>query len=433
MKRVLCILSCLTGAVLAMPATGLALSDSYSAGFYTRGVDAASYIDQSGAVIDPFYLPAKTWAFLPRISLAVTHEDNVFLEPQGTNAATYVEVVPGLLTIWGRPAGNHLFADYGLILPIYESEQGVNDNPSHLLRLGAVYQTGRSQVGGQVGYRQLEDVDAVVGARIAKQDYIGDLSVEHRVTGKSSVGALGRLERHTFDSDDYADYDHYYGAGRYYRRVSAKSQAFLQAGVGRDDPLEEKDADIGADFYDLSLGLQGQQSPKFNTSGRVGYMWRQYDEETRDHFEHWIASLQAESTPFGLTIFSAELYADIRPAIDSDPTDTVDQGVVGRISRRLFIERLRGNASITFGRVDYTGQPPDGSIEAGGDPLVYDGRRDGYWGFSLGVDWWTKNQFSIGLDYAYTEREGSRNAGDELQDATSYEAGRWNLRASWNY
>ena len=354
MKPAVAILVGMVGAAFAAPAVGWAADDGYAAGFYTRGVDAASYIDQGGAVIDPFYVPAKTGALLPRVSLSITHEDNVFLDPTNGTAGTAVSLVPGLMAIWGRPAGNHVYADYGLILPIYESEAGWNDRPSHLLRLGSVYRTGKSQIQGQLGFRQLEDVDTVVGARVAKRDVLGDLGVEHRLSGKSSAGLQGRVEMHEFDAKNYLDYNRYYGAGRLYRRVSPKSQAFVQGGFGRDDPREESSR-AAADFYDLSLGVRGKQSPKFNAAGRVGYMWRAYDDESRDGFAHWIASLKTESSPFGLSTFSGELYADIRPAIDSDATDVVDQGATFGAARRLFSERLRGNASATFGQIDYSG------------------------------------------------------------------------------
>jgi hypothetical protein len=433
MKRIVPIFGWLAGAVFMVPSAGLGISDSYDSGFYTRGIDAASYMDQGGAVIDPFYIPATTGALLPRVSLAVTHEDNIFLDAKGTNQGTSVTLVPGLLAIWGRPTGNHLYADYGLIIPVYESVKELNDRPSHMLRLGSVYGTGKSQVQGQLGYSQREDVDAVVGARVAKQDFTGDLSVEHRISGKSSVGMQGRVEKHDFDAEDYADYNRYYGAGRLYHRATPKSQVFIQAGIGRDDPRETKDSALGADFYDLSLGVRGKQSPKFNATGRVGYMWRSYDEERRENLEHWIASLRAESSPFGLTTFTGELYADVRPAIDSKETDVVDQGVIGTVSRRMFIERLRGNASATFGRIDYSGKRQAGASAGGEGDRIYDGRSDNYWGFSLGVDWWTRDRFSVGLAYSYIQREGSQNADSATQEATSYEYGRWTLRASWNY
>lgn len=425
MRRSAAILIGLAGAVLAAPRAGMAADDGYAAGFYTRGVDAAAYIDQGGAVVDPFYMPVKTGALLPRVSLSVRHDDNVFLDPTNGTAGTSIALAPGLLGIWGRPSGNHVYADYGMILPVYESETDLKDRPSHLLRLGSVYRTGKSQVQGQAGYRRLEDVDTVVGARVAKEDLYADAGVEHRITGKSSLGLQGRAEIHEFDAEQYVDYNRYYGAGRLYRRMTPKSQGFVQGGIGRDDPRRTADAAAAADFYDLSVGLRGKQSPKFHTVGRVGYMWRTYDDEGRDRYSHWIASLRAESTPFGLTTFSGELAADVRPAIDAAATDVVDQNLVLGATRRLFTERLRGTATATFGQIDYSGAGP----EDGGR----DGRTDRYWGFSLGADWWSKDRFSVGLAYSYMRRDGDIDGDREARDSASYEQGRWNLRASWNY
>ena len=425
LARIPLLLSVLTWA--ASPA-GRAESDTFASGFYTRGVETADYMDQGGAVFNPFYIPARTGALLPRVTLAVTHEDNVFLEPDDGTAATMVNLAAGLLALWGRPAENHVYGDYGVGLPLYNSEKEIQDQPSHMLRLGVVYHTPKSRVNGQAGFRRLEDADLVVGARVVRQDYFGDLSVEHRLSGKSSAGVVGRVERHEYDNGEYVDYDRYYGAGRLYHRLTPKSEGFIQGGLGRDEPQDSAAAASAADFLDLSLGVRGKQSPKFSSSGRVGYMWRTYDLDTRGTYEHWIASLAAHSSPFGLTTLGAELYADVRPAVDETGVDTVDQGVVGTASRRLFTERLQGNASVTFGRVDY-----HGASAAGGDERVFDGRSDNYWGFTLGMDWWTKQHCSLGLAYSYQQRDGSREADSETQAATSYEYGRWTLRASWNY
>ena len=419
------------GAVFAASGSR-AVAGDFGAGFYTRGIAAADYMDQGGSVVDPFYVPAKTGAFLPRVSLAVAHEDNVFLDPEAPKSGTSVSLAPGLLALWGRPTDNHVYADYGLVIPIYESEREMGDRPSHLLRLGGLYRTGKSQIRGELGYRTVEDVDAAAGARIARRDLFADVNVEHRISGKSSAGALGRFERHLFDSDRYLEYDRLYGAGRYYRRASAKSEVFVQAGLGRDEPLETIHASGAADFRDVSLGLRGKHSPKFNSSGRIGYMWRTYDDAAREDFAHWIAAWKAESNPFGLSTFSLEVYADVRPAIDAEGVDVVDQGAVGSVSRRLFWERLRGNASVTLGRIDYSGNGAAGGAD-GDESLVRDDRRDDYWGFSLGVDWWTRQHLSLGLAYSYMERNGSRNGDAAAQDATSYEQGRWTFRASWNY
>jgi hypothetical protein len=427
------ILICWVSAILALTGSSPAQSGSYSAGFYTRGADTAMYLDQGSSVIDPFYIPAQNLSLLPRLSISVLHEDNVFLTPDDQTQGTSVSVVPGLMAIWGRRTASHVYADYGLIVPVYESVKVLNDQPSHLLSLGGTYRTGKSQVHAQVGYRQLEDVDTVVGDRISKQDLIANLSAEYRVSGKSSLGLLGRAEMHEFDLDRYMDYNRYYGAGRLYRRMTAKSDLFLQAGLGRDDPKQQEFEANAAQFYDLSLGIRGKQSPKFNTSGRVGYMFRQYDDETREDLGHWITSLKAESTPFGLSTFTGEIFADVRPAIDSAGTDIIDQGGIATVSRRLFIDRLRGNASIMGGVVDYSGGTTLAVDGTEGEATSLDGRSDNYWGFSVGMDWYTRAHFSVGVNYSYMQRNGDQDGSEAAQESSSYEYARWSLRASWNY
>ncbi|HPR67659.1 MAG TPA: hypothetical protein PLJ99_00040 [Kiritimatiellia bacterium] len=415
----------LVAAWLATSGTALA-ADRYGDGFYTRGVEAAMYMDQGDAVLDPFYVPAKKWAFLPRTTLTLTHEDNLFLDPDEPREGTTVRLAPGLLAIWGRPADNHVYADYGLSIPVHQSEQELDDRPSHLLRLGVVYRTGKSQANLQGGFRHMEDVDAELGARVAKRDLFADLSVEHRVSGKSSLGALARAERHDFDAEEYSDYDRYYGALRCYRRASAKSQVFVQGGFGRDEPRSDGGEANAADFFDLSLGLRGKQSPRFHLGGRAGVMWRQYDAADRPDSEHWIAALNAESTPFGLTTFTAELQADVRPAVDAAGVDAVDRAVIFGASRRLFMERLRGTVSVTFGQVEYIG---GGTTVAADEPVeVTDGQTDDYWGFTAGLDFWTRWNCSLGAAYSYMER--TRGG---AEDDGSYDYGRWTLRASWNY
>jgi len=427
------ILICWVSAILALTGSSLAQGGSYSAGFYTRGADTAMYLDQGSSVIDPFYIPAKNVSLVPRISLSVIHEDNVFLDATNQTQGTSIAVVPGLMGVWGRRTASHLYADYGLIVPVYESVKKLNDQPSHLLMLGGTYRSGKSQVRADLGFRALEDVDTVVGDRISKQDLIANLNVEHRVSGKSSIGALAVAENHTFDLDRYMDYNRYYGAGRLYRKMTGKSEIFLQGGLGRDDPQQPEFEANAANFYDLSLGVRGKQSPKLNASGRVGYMVRQYDEETREELGHWIASLKAESTPFGLSTFTGKIFADVRPAIDSAGTDVIDQGGIATVSRRLFIDRLRGNASIMGGVIDYSSGSSTATDIPVEDGASLDGRSDQYWGFSVGVDWYTRANFSLGVNYSYMQRNGDEGGSEEAQNASSYEYARWNLRASWNY
>jgi len=370
-------------------------------------------MDQGGA-LDPFHVSAKNWALIPRVTLEVTADDNYFMAGDGEEEPlTTVDLIPGALLIYGRPEYNHLYADFGVGLPVYESNARLSEDPTYVITAGGVYKTGKSKMYGRVGHRRDESPSTLAGERVVALDYIGDLGVEHRISTKSSLGLDGSVEFHDFESEGYNDYRRFYGAGRFYHRMTAKSEWFLQAGIGQDDLRESQKGLYGdSTFADISLGMRGKPSPKTGISGRVGYQWRQHDDSTIIDVNHWIASLGADATPFGLSTFSLELLADIRPDITKAGNSSVDQRLILGVNRRLFTERLRGDASVQFGMVDYYGGTKSS--------------EDEYWGFSLGLDWWTRWNLSFGAGYSYTERLSSGIN-------SSYNSGQFTLRASWNY
>ena len=402
-----------------------ASTDYYTAGFFTRGADTAFYLDSGDPVYDPFYVPLERWALVPRLTILGTRDDNLFMSAdRDSTSGTVVQAIPGVALIYGRPEARHVFVDYGAVIPVYEDDDRLDDKLSHLITVGGAYVTAKSHLYGRVGYRRLENVDTLVGARIVKEDYIANLALDYRLSGKTLLGVLGSFDRHEFDAPQYVDYDRYYGAVRVFYETTPRSQAFVQGGVGRDDLSTGADGIGDADFYDVSLGMRGKPTPKTQVSGRVGYQWRTFDDAELDDLEHWIASLYGEANPFGFTTFSSEVYADMRPAVNAAGSTSIDQRWTGSVSRRLFVERLRGNASLFFGRVNYRGAA---------EGFVFDRRRDDYWGYTLGLDWWLKYNISCGLAYSYIENRAARGESQELRDANSYDAHRWHLRLSWNY
>jgi len=387
--------------------------DYYTAGFYTRGPDAAFYIDQGG-VLDPYYVPLQSWSFLPRVTLAVNGSDNYFLTENNKKSVTTARLIPGALLIYGHPEHNHLYVDTSVGIPVYESSSDANDGLSYMIAGGGVYKTGKSQIYGRVGHRRFEGEDLAIGQRIANTDYVGDVGLEHRITTKTSLGALGSVEFHDFDSNSYVNYNRYYGAGRFYHRLTEKTEWFLQGGMGMDD-LSESSKGIYSDalFYDASIGMRGKPTPKTSVSGRVGYRWRTFDDSTISDVDSWIANLGAEATPFGFSTFSAELMSDIRPDITRSGDSIVDQRLTLGVNRRLFTERLRGNASVLLGTADHHGP---GGVST-----------DEYWGYHLGLDWWWRKKLSVGTGYSYSDRWNVKGSG------STYTAGLWSLRMSWNY
>ncbi len=418
---------------LLVAGSGLQAEDRYTAGFYTRGVETTDDLDREDAVFSPDYIALSTkWALVPRITLSTTYENNPTLNANRREEATAIYLVPGALLMYGRRHHNHVYLDSGLILPLYTETDGISEKPSLMLVLGGLFQTEKSSLHARAGYRRIENVDTGAGARIIQDDYTADVALEHTVSQKTSLGLLGNVGRFEFNEAGYTDYWRYYGAGRVYYRVFPRSQLFLQAGLGQDRLDKQEDSLGNATFHDLSVGVRGLRSTKSSIGGRLGYRWR----ETRKaggHYnvEHYIGSLEAKTSPFGVTVFTADLQADIRPAIASSGLATVDQrGTLG-LSRRIYTESVRGHAAVFLGQMDYYGTPQasaDGEVDA-----YYDGRRDVYWGYRVGLDWWTRHNLSLGVFYSYFEQNAARNGLHAIRDVASYDNGRWGGRMSWNF
>ena len=403
-----------TACLLAAGAGAVSRPDYYTAGFYTRGSDTAFYMDQGG-VLDPFYIPAQAWSFVPRVTLEASQNDNFFMAGSGEEAVTTVKLIPGALLIYGRPEHNHLYVDVGMGIPVYNSSSTADSGTDYLITAGGVYKTGMSQVYGRIGHRRMEGANTTYGTRIVHQDYIGDIGLEHRISTKTSLGLNGSAEIHDFGSPGYVNYNRYYGAARFYHRMTEKTEWFLQTGMGIDD-LADAQPGVYSDalFYDVSAGMRGKPTPKTSVSGRVGYRWRTFSDSDIPDIDSWIANLGAEWTPFGFSTFSAELLADIRPDITRSGDSIVDKRLTLGVNRRLFTERLRGDASLLGGQIDH--HDPGGLSE------------DEYWGFNLAIDWWTRWHCSVGAAYSYTDRWNVSGGG-----GTSYQSGQWSLRMSWNY
>src|SRR6056297_3330573 len=104
-------------------ASGLDRPDYYTAGFYTRGSDEVTYVDQGG-VIDPFWIPVGDLVLIPRVTLEVSGDDNYFLNSTNETDTTQVRLMPGALLMYGRPEHNHLYLDTGADIPIDDSVNG---------------------------------------------------------------------------------------------------------------------------------------------------------------------------------------------------------------------------------------------------------------------------------------------------------------------
>ncbi len=397
----------------------------YSSGYYTRGLDTALYLDQPSGIIDPFYVPAREWSVVPRLTLTVTWDDNLFLDSEDPQRAEIIDVIPGVLLIYGRPEKSYLYLDAGTILTLHDSTGNLEDRANYMLTLGSVYRTAKSTINLNGGYRRSENADTVIGERIVETDYIAEAGIEHQLTAKSSGGLLAGAEYSSYEDPELFDHQRHDVEARLYYKATEASDIFARASVGADDvdaPADQGDAE----YVELGAGFRGKQSAKLTITGDVGYQWRTMKQDGREDVEHWTSTLGANYNPFGFTTLYGNIDTTVTPAINSLGQTTIDQRYTAGISRRLFVERLRGNASVFYGTYDYEGVPVDA------DSTNLD-RSDDYFGYNLGLDYFTVHNLSLGLTFSYFENEGNQSGSAEERNRTAYDSGRWVLRASWNY
>lgn len=398
----------------------------YSSGYYTRGLETAVYMDQGSGVIDPFYVPVKDWSLSPRITLTVTWDDNLYLDNDDPQRAELIDVIPGALLIYGNPSQNYIYLDAGVNYSAYDSSKSLENKANYLLTLGTVYRTGKTTLSGSAGYRRAETADTVVGKRIVADDFIVDAGIEHQLTAKSSGAVALSSEFNQYEDPELNDYERQTASLRLFNKVTEASDVYGELGFGRDDIDTAEGHEGDASFTEASVGFRGKQSAKLTVSGAAGYQWRTFQEGDQEDVEHWTSTLGANYNPFGFTTIYGGVGSSLTPAINSLGQTTVDIRYTLGLNRRLFTDRFTGNASVFYGMYDYLGT-------ATGDAAVNNNRQDDYFGYNLGLDYYTVHNLSLGLTFSYFENEGNQNADAEGRDRTAYDSGRWVLRASWNY
>lgn len=393
--------------------TGFAQTDYYTSEFYTRGIERAYDMDRNDRY-EPFHIPLHSWSLLPRMTLSYSQSDNYYLSDSNEISSATVNLVPGAMLVYGRPEHNHVYLDAGMIIPVYEKEQLLENGESYMLLLGGEYSTGKSRISTRIGHRRQERADWQVGERLLLRDYTAAIDLTHSISSKRAIGLGGDYGRYDYSQDRYIDYQRMRATARLYQEFTGRSDVYIQGGIGWDDIDRESPGERGdAEFYDVSLGLRGRVAPKITTDGSVGYRWCDYpDDDNMQSIEEYIANINIEYTPVGYTVLTLALLADIRPDVTGQGDAVLDRRVRVGINRRLFVDRLRGSASLIAGSVDYYGNTA--------------ATDESYRGYQLGLDYLLPADLSVGLGYSYTER-------DRGNEQPGYDYDQWSVRISWSY
>lgn len=365
----------------------------------------------------------------PYAEAVLVYEDNIFLNSADEQDETYSIFTPGAMLVYGSPRGNYLYLDYRADFTSLQ-EFGNSAFDGQALKAGAHFANARIQADASHEYREVRDVDVQVGTRLKRKSNATTLSCDNRISSKTSVGIEGRHLLNRFDDRGYSDYNEYSVAGRAAWQMLPRASLTGRAGHGWVDVDETRDAYGSAQYDEVTIGLAGKPRPRLETSMDVGVQHRYFEDDQIDDITREVGRVRVAANPLERIRVWLTGSASMNPAINADGYTVLDTRGEAGVSRRLFVERLVGGVSVFRGRNEYLGS---GGGEM--DDRVYNGRQDDYWGLKANVDWWIGRYWLIGLGYSYTENDSE--ADEELQmgrgiDPSSYEAGRWTLRASFN-
>lgn len=427
---------------LAVPSgLGLAqediLASSGQGAVFGQGPYAPDGLSIASGAAGAYTLRAKPFKIRPRLSVTLMHEDNVYLENRDSKDSWYVTVAPGLMLLLGDERRNYVYLDYAAGHSTFSSLDD-EDIDTHTVTLLGRYDTGKSALTAWHRYRDVRDVDTLLGTRVTKEEHVSSVEVSRRISSKTSVGVGGRHEDHDYRPDDYADYVQDEASARLYWHARPKTDLFLYGAYGWVE-LESRFGGFGdAEYVETGVGLRGQLRPKVEATGKVGWQRRTFDDDRIEDIEHWTAALRLNAALVERINGSLGVWGRITPAVQEPGLSAIEMRVEPGLSRRLFTDRLVGSASLVFGRVEYEGTVRPVVLGPTEDRVLraYDGREDEFWGFTLGLDWRIARYFSAGVAYSYIENDSSLDDYREDRadiDPASYDAGRWMIRVAFNY
>ena len=430
----LLLLSCRSGSeVLAQGETGAGSGPALGQ-IYGEGASPVSDLSRSGEARERFSLRLGYLQLQPHAEAWYIYDDNVNLSSDSRKGEGYATFAPGAKLLYGNERRNYVYLDYTADFSTL-STPGEGTLFGQTATLFGHYETTRSQATLWHRYREVNDLDTALGARISKTENFSFANLDHRVSTKTTVGALVSHELHNFDDPEYSDYRQYEGAGRLYWSTTPRTELYGEARHGWVD-VDHDGGDYGsAQFTEGSIGIRGKPRPRLTTTGQVGYQHRTFDDSRIKPFSHWVGGGKVEAKPFEFFQTWLGVWCAIRPAANAPGISLIETRIEPGISRRLWTDRLVGSLSGVVGFVDYRGTSDPDAREDQTDARVYDGRRDTFWGYTLNVDWWFAKYWSMGVGYSYIRNESdvdSRQRVGQVPERASYDGGRWMARASFN-
>ena len=294
-------------------------------------------------------------------NVSVAMDDNIYLRATNEADDTIVSFTPGLDFVFGRNAatsGNiyyrHQFLRY--------SDYSQQDTDLANVGINTQYANGKSKLNFGVSFAELAQNDAQVAGFIIDRDLTTvRLSGEIGVSEKTTIGAGANLEKSSYALSSFTDSTVWNVPVDMYFEYSPK----LQASVGyryRNTDLSGVAIDSKDHFF--NVGARGEFTPKLSGQIRIGYVVRDFSNNTDD------SDFGAEAN---LTwAFSEKTSVSLNASSDYNSTPVGASTQVKRIgfsSNTKVTEQLSWNANFSYGMTEYDRREDD--LVSGGFGLAY--------------------------------------------------------------
>lgn len=427
----------LVGCVTVFSAAETADNDYVGAGkpqsAYGWGPYTTEGLALSPRILERFGWPAGPCLLQPYATVTAVYDDNVSLTSSEKKDELYMDFMAGIMLLYKSPTRSHFYIDYSADYTTYD-EKDSDGRPDQTVKVGWRQQGATAQLNLAHEYREVRDVDILVGTRLVRTENMTLASLDQRVSSKTSLGVEGHHSLYQFDDDRYSDYRDYGAGVRAAWQMRPKTSLYGQVDHGWVDVDESHDAYGSAQYDEVSLGVKGQLRPRLAANGKVGVQHRYFENNDIDDITQEVGSLGITGEPWDLFQTWVNLSVNMRPAINAQGYTVVDTRIEPGISRRLFTDRLVGSLSCMWGQVEYKGKSD--TVGTGDeDSRVYEGRTDSYWGYSANVEWWFARYWSAGIGYSHMQNDSDadgRMVDGRPTDDASYEVDRWMARVSFN-
>lgn len=361
---------------------------------------------------DAIGVHAGAFTIFPRATISESYDDNIYATDSNTtdDFITTLGASVAVNSNWSRHALN---LTAGVSKDIYADNTGENRLDWNILAGGALDITRDTRLSGDLGYSQLHedrgDPNAPgINAATEPTEYKlfeGHAALDqrfNRLTARLSGGYsdydyddVPAVLGGTIDQDD-RDHTVYEEALRVGYDVSPDTSVYVQGTINqRDYDLEPPAAAVNrdSDGYAAVVGSDFRLSNLAQGEVYIGYQSQSYDSPLFSDIDglSYGADVEWYATPLTTVTFSAASTVEETTTVGASGYLSQTGGV--RIDHEL-MRNLLINARASYTNNDYEGVT----------------RTDDILGAGLGLDYLVNRNFTLGLNYTYTDRDSDAAA-----------------------